>query len=252
MQKTLESFIDPTNIPKKYGGQLEFEFGDFPVLDPAIQNIAQWADGKDNFPQGPMYWVDKTPGVRWEDGKGGEKIKAIAVGSVGEKQRQEEVCTVTRQLTPLVAESSISYADEGGFLAARPELLHVPTATNSINETLGTPIETHMSRVSTHAPGATPESVTPPSEASGDTSGVTLEINGKSEIAVQDGKLVPASRPEPIHFVTASEGIQTLSMNDKPGNQSSEPPVTTTANVLDPNIEPPPPVPGPGVGRVQQ
>ncbi|KAJ8103719.1 hypothetical protein POJ06DRAFT_242662 [Lipomyces tetrasporus] len=42
MNATLESFIDPANLPNKYGGELDFEFGQMPVLDPAVKNALTW------------------------------------------------------------------------------------------------------------------------------------------------------------------------------------------------------------------
>jgi len=91
MKITLESFIDPVNIPKKYGGTLDFEFGQMPDLDPALLKVLEWEGEFKDFPKGPMYWT-----------KTGEKqkIEALAVGSVEEKQRKEKVCKVTQELAP--------------------------------------------------------------------------------------------------------------------------------------------------------
>jgi hypothetical protein len=228
MKTTLESFIDPANIPKKYGGQLDFEFGDFPSLDPALQNVVQWEAGKDNFPHGPIYWNDETPGLKWEDGKGGEKMKAIAVGSIGEKQRNEEICILTRHLEP-IAEGSNGNAEAGGIKATRPELLSVPTATNSVNDVSGVSL----------VPEPTTKPVAEPKPTKY-TSGVKLELNDQEKASTQEGKLVPASRPDPVNFVTASEGIQTLSLSEKAGdlaNGTDSPHQTVTATKLDLDLE---------------
>lgn len=85
VKSTLESFIEPHNIPKKYGGTLEFEFGDLPALDPALEAVTLWNTeaGTPDFPHGPMYWVKS---------KDQESIQAIAVGSNGAIERREEVC----------------------------------------------------------------------------------------------------------------------------------------------------------------
>lgn len=88
VKSTLEQFIDPKNIPKKYGGgQLDFGWGDAPNLDPVICETAQWENGHTRFPLGPMYWrpVD-----------GGERLECIAVGTVNQKDRLETVCTIPR------------------------------------------------------------------------------------------------------------------------------------------------------------
>jgi hypothetical protein len=235
MKKTLESFIDPVNIPKKYGGQLEFEFGDFPVLDPALQKVVEWEEGKDNFPHGPMYWVDQMKGVKWEEGKGGEKIKAIAVGSVGEKERNEEVCTVTRLFDPITEGFSNGEAINGAAKATRPEFLRVPTATSSVNDTVATPIESLIARTAVDSAASKFET----NNADSEDSGVKLEINGEKPDAGQEDELVPASRPEPVKFITAKEGIETLTLNEKAGNLlngSTGPHETPTVNRLDPNL----------------
>ena len=88
MKQTLESFIDPINIPKKYGGGLDFEFGQMPILDPALSKVLKWEGDYQDFPKGPMYWTNV----------GKDAIEALAVGSSEEKQRTEKVCKVTREL----------------------------------------------------------------------------------------------------------------------------------------------------------
>lgn len=85
----LSSYIDPANIPKKYGGKLEFSWGDAPNLDPVIRDAADWegAARKENpaFPKGPAYWrpID-----------GGRRLECVAVGSVDKVERCERVCTI--------------------------------------------------------------------------------------------------------------------------------------------------------------
>ncbi|POS69828.1 SEC14 cytosolic factor [Diaporthe helianthi] len=83
----LTSYVDPANIPKKYGGTLDFSWGDMPNLDPAICAAADW-EGKQTtpaFPKGPAYWRPIDGGKRWE---------CVAVGSVDKKERCERVCTI--------------------------------------------------------------------------------------------------------------------------------------------------------------
>ncbi|KAL1842335.1 hypothetical protein VTJ49DRAFT_5503 [Mycothermus thermophilus] len=85
VKSTLEAFIEPRNIPKAYGGELDFEFFDRPNLDPKIREAVSWENGFTDFPEGPAYWVPE------EDGK---RMVCLAVGSKGGKQRRERVCTV--------------------------------------------------------------------------------------------------------------------------------------------------------------
>lgn len=84
----LTSFIDPANIPKQYGGTLDFAWGQAPNLDPVIRDAAEWEGAaKDNpaFPKGPAYWrpID-----------GGKRVECVAVGSVDKVERCVRVCTL--------------------------------------------------------------------------------------------------------------------------------------------------------------
>jgi hypothetical protein len=124
LKQTLEKFIDPVNIPIKYGGQLKFEFGDFPVLDPAIKEVITWENGVTDFPQGPKLWVHSN-------GDAEKTMKAIAVGSVEEKQRRQEVCVV-KKLLDETADPTLLNGVESSPLPVPvlpDELLDVPTAT---------------------------------------------------------------------------------------------------------------------------
>jgi len=120
MKATLEQFIDPVNIPKKYGGQLEFQFGDYPVIDPAIEKVVQWEGDFTRFPLGPKYWVHGNS----------EHMEAIAVGTVDEKERRVVVCTLKKLLgddeDPIMTRTETTRSN-----LPRPvlpaELLDVPT-----------------------------------------------------------------------------------------------------------------------------
>lgn len=84
----LTSFIDPSNIPKQYGGTLDFAWGQAPNLDPVIRDAADWEGAaRENpaFPKGPMYWrpID-----------GGKRVECVAVGSVDKVERCVRVCTL--------------------------------------------------------------------------------------------------------------------------------------------------------------
>ena len=88
---TLSEIVDPINIPKKYGGQLDFDFGMQPNLDPEIVEMLDWVqpeslDVVKKLPIGPMRWIDAEDGKR----------TAIAVGSVAGKQRKVEVVSLKK------------------------------------------------------------------------------------------------------------------------------------------------------------
>jgi hypothetical protein len=85
---TLSKFIEPANIPKKYGGTLDYTYGDPPVLDPAEEQHVIWkgshaGSSKMIWPKGPMRWVTKDDG-NWD---------IMAVGSVDGQERREMVAT---------------------------------------------------------------------------------------------------------------------------------------------------------------
>lgn len=198
MKSTLEKFIDPINIPKKYGGQLDFEFGHFPTVDPAIKNHIQFQDGLSDFPQGPKYWIEENGETKEQ-----HRFRCIAVGSTDEVQRQQEVCTVTRTFEPIVP--PLSNAERG----LGSELLNVPTAQNSTYDLSATQTEEH-------AVPSLPVAAAASTEVPADKSGVKLELNnGDDKVAVDKSQLTPPSRPEAERFVTAQENLQTLSLDEK-------------------------------------
>ncbi|KAK4693210.1 hypothetical protein P7C71_g4147, partial [Lecanoromycetidae sp. Uapishka_2] len=85
---TLSTFMDIEDIPKKYGGQLDFECGMMPVLDPQIQqciDIKGGAKGQDFFLAAPVRWI--------EAGEDGE-MTALGVGTIDGRQRQEPVAVL--------------------------------------------------------------------------------------------------------------------------------------------------------------
>ena len=64
----LSEHIDPENIPRKYGGTLDYEFGDMPHLDPDLVEGFTWAEGVSRLPIGP---------IKWEEDGGGMKMLAV-------------------------------------------------------------------------------------------------------------------------------------------------------------------------------
>lgn len=87
MKPTLERYIDPANIPKKYGGSLDWEWGTTPNLDRAIIDSLQWEHaakderGQKNFPIGPVTWTKNSNG----------DMVATAVGTDHGKRRRQVV-----------------------------------------------------------------------------------------------------------------------------------------------------------------
>jgi hypothetical protein len=157
-----------------------------PVLDPTLKDVLTFEDGNTDFPHGPMYWIH---------GKDGKEMEALAVGTVDEKERKEKVCTLKKLLgddeDPVGGETIMNGHAKAGQDTLGEDLRMVPTAAPSVANT-----ETEMN------PNV---SVTAPAEAA--------KVGDSTPVAVQEGELVPKSRPEPVSFVTASEGL-----NEKTGN----------------------------------
>lgn len=84
---TLSAHIDPANIPKKYGGTLDYTFGDMAVLDPALLDGFTWAEGVRKLPIGPVMWEEA------EDGG----MRMVAVGSEGGVRRRLVVGLLERK-----------------------------------------------------------------------------------------------------------------------------------------------------------
>lgn len=153
---------------------------------------------------------------------GGEKIKAVAVGSVNGKVRKEDIVTVTR-----VLESAVQPETQLQDRSLRPELLTVPTAQNS---TSNLPTTSNLVPVSSQSEynteaGEPVEPVTPPDAKSEASSGVKLQVNGTSDVAIDENKVSQVDstnikesnapvRPEVERFVTAHENLQDLKLSD--------------------------------------
>jgi len=143
MLKTLEEFMDIENIPKKYGGKLDYEFGQLPNLDPAIVKELNFINphtehGRKTFPTGP---------IRWRKSSNGELV-ATAVGSVHGKRRETPIASLRAQPEKPKAKASetLGVGQEGDLEIYR-------TKSNAID---------------THPPTPPPEAVdipTPPEDA---------------------------------------------------------------------------------------
>ncbi|KAI1302733.1 CRAL-TRIO domain-containing protein [Xylaria venustula] len=87
----LTTFMDIEDIPKVYGGKLEWSFFDEPAYDDEIKRIVTWENGYTNFPPGPCHWRPTEDETR---------LECLAVGSKGGKERREVVCTIPRAFPP--------------------------------------------------------------------------------------------------------------------------------------------------------
>ncbi|KAK7956242.1 SEC14 cytosolic factor [Apiospora aurea] len=81
----LTSFIDIKNIPKAYGGEMEWKFFEEPKFDDEVKRLMSWENGYTALPPGPMYWRP------YDDGK---RLELMAVGTKDKKQRMDRVATI--------------------------------------------------------------------------------------------------------------------------------------------------------------
>lgn len=104
MQPTLTSFMEPSSIPKQYGGELEWQWGDMPNLDEPtkekLQGIEQTsAEGKQAMMKGPMLFK-------------GDHIEVL--GSQAGQDRRETIPV------PRTTTSAESHEKPAGDVAAPP------------------------------------------------------------------------------------------------------------------------------------
>lgn len=74
VKPTLEKFMDPASIPKKYGGKLNWQWGDIPDLDEETRSALE-RDGNRGWVKGPALWLNN---------------ERIVVGSENGKLRRSE------------------------------------------------------------------------------------------------------------------------------------------------------------------
>jgi hypothetical protein len=152
-----------------------------------------------------MYWVNSNGDGKGKAGKEGFDMEALAVGAEGGKERREKVCRIATQF-PVSATDTVTNGHANPLLK---EMLTAPTEVDLPSTIQASSLQQEPSK---------------PAEA---------------EVAVQEGTLIPASRPEPVTFVTAAEGIETL--NEKTdtlalNGEAKGPHQTKTANLLDPSV----------------
>jgi hypothetical protein len=108
---TLESFIDRANIPKRYGGELDYTFGQLGVPDPAWEGVVRWEEGNSSFPSGPLLWEEVEEG-------GETRLACIAIGAKGGVKQRVRICTMPKRWPPAQPEASGDVADTAAAAAA--------------------------------------------------------------------------------------------------------------------------------------
>ncbi|KAF2760865.1 CRAL/TRIO domain-containing protein [Pseudovirgaria hyperparasitica] len=141
VKPTLERYIDPANIPKKYGGQLDYEFGQMPNIEPDIAEALVWEssadeNGRRTFPTGPIKWIPNEKG----------ETEAVAVGTEDGKLRRR----VVAKLAP--GHTFKGFEDTPSRPIGRKTLERFETGNSTHPTTEGTPLDTEPS--SSSSPGA--------------------------------------------------------------------------------------------------
>jgi hypothetical protein len=111
VKPTLLQYMDEENIPIKYGGKLDFKFGDMPMLEPAIADSLEWHDetrkgGFRSFPTGP---------IKWQTGADG-KMQAVAVGSKNGTKRNQPIAEIRPAANTAQSSLTPSSAQRGGLI----------------------------------------------------------------------------------------------------------------------------------------
>ncbi|KAH7143740.1 CRAL-TRIO domain-containing protein [Dactylonectria macrodidyma] len=104
VKSTLENFIDIRNIPKKYGGQLDYKFGQLAIPDESWNGVVAWENGHKTFPSGPLLWQEI------DDGK---RLACVALGAKGGNLRNERVCTIPKTFELPVLEREVVLKTNG-------------------------------------------------------------------------------------------------------------------------------------------
>jgi hypothetical protein len=107
--------MDPSSIPKQYGGNLDWEWGDVPNLDGPARGLAGGLEippkgrgGKPDFVRGPLLFD-------------GDKVRVL--GTVDGKPRRLEIPVVTKeqqQEADLKSENEVEAAAASAVTAAPP------------------------------------------------------------------------------------------------------------------------------------
>jgi hypothetical protein len=122
VKPTLLQYMDEENIPKKYGGKLDFKFGDLPMLEPAIADSLDWQQdirkgGFRSFPTGPIKWQK-------ENGK----MQAVAVGTQNGTRRNLLIAgTHLAPVAETTAKSSLAPPRAGLMRTTTGEATHPPS-----------------------------------------------------------------------------------------------------------------------------
>lgn len=168
VKPTLEKFMEPKDIPKQYGGLLDFKWGDIPNLDEDAKAVLE-EDGNREWVRGPCLWLDHTrivvgkeKGKLRRDIAEVQKMKPVVYAA----DDTEEPVHQERRRSSVTSESMKSKKVKETTAAKLDRIQSetvVPT-TGAAAATTAIPAETNVkkSEVSEHVP--TPVTTEPPPE----------------------------------------------------------------------------------------
>ncbi|KAF1956717.1 CRAL/TRIO domain-containing protein [Byssothecium circinans] len=205
---TLSQYIDPENIPKKYGGKLDFAWGDMPNLEPEIEAAIKWESpaiqkGKNTFPIGP---------IEWENGENGA-LKAVAVGQEKGVPRRRTIFTIPNPVGPKPEAPPVlnTPIDE-----AELSLTTVGSATHPPDSQIPNLDETPPSDTPTPSSTPKPESQVPASATPTTSENVEPTKSLESNLPIREG--TSDTRYEQQHLTHASgqlsDGTPHAAVND--------------------------------------
>jgi hypothetical protein len=189
----LSQFIEPENIPKKYGGELPFEFGGRPILDGKIDDTLTWTDAANAaWPQGPTKWARRGDGT-WD---------LTAVGSVGGKERRQVVASFKPDPLPLDEETKLAEVTSNMAIEQKSheEAGRVPNGTAMANPTTSIPND--------HT-GGHPVNANPPAEPA-NAPVTTAAAHTGSSANIPTGSTGPHIEPVPLAAQATSLPRQSL------------------------------------------
>ncbi|GAB7357013.1 hypothetical protein MBLNU459_g7841t1 [Dothideomycetes sp. NU459] len=184
MKKTLEQYIDPDNIPKQYGGRLDYKFGELPNIEPIIADTLKWSapekvNGKNTIPTGP---------IRWQ--RDSSSLDAIAVGSQNGKPRDRKVASIP-ELKKAGAASSLGPASTQG---RGPPDAHMFRTTSGVDTHPRTP------------PAETVDLNPPPTQYPASDAEISNSSAGGTYLSYRDGP--PAQQPQTASSATGNSQIE--------------------------------------------
>ena len=198
---TLEQYVDPIHIPKRYGGKLDWEWGQLPNLDPEIESQLKWVnpdktrEGRNTFPIGP---------IRWRTDSNGD-LAAVAMGTENGKQRERTVAIlssgdgqVMSHLSPVLTEAEIPHTPSGIHTHPSKDQEFFPHSGNTPPESVNSlPLRSNT--------GSTNSVTSPSTSQSTDFGGVA---RGGAATTISTATGAPATEPSklpPQSNVTATE-----------------------------------------------